>query len=184
MPERPTPGRAVVSRRAVTDIVRTAVLGCYGVAGFATPTPWGHVVRRLGFGEPGIRVVLDDLRVALRIRVAYGLPIAEVARQVESAVRYAIGRDLGREPSQVTIQVDGLEQRDGSVPPATEPLEADAAAEPPTTDAAGADAPESAAAGAPPGAGVGPTADADPGGATDAGTPARDAGVTEPGGRR
>ncbi len=116
MPERPAPGRAVVTRRAVTDIVRTAVLGCYGVAGFATPSPLGYLVRWLGLGEPGIRVVLDDLRVELRIRVAYGLPIAEVARQVESAVRYAIRRDLDREPGEVSIHVDGLVQRDGSLP--------------------------------------------------------------------
>ena len=62
MPERPAPGRAVVTRRAVTDIVRTAVLGVYGVAGFATPDPWGYFVRWLGLGEPGIRIGLDDLR--------------------------------------------------------------------------------------------------------------------------
>jgi uncharacterized alkaline shock family protein YloU len=101
----------------VTDIVRTAVLGCYGVAGFATPAPWGHLVRLLGLGEPGIRIDLDDLTVELRIRVAYGLPIAEVARQVESAVRYALDRDLGRAPGSIEIHVDGLVQREGSVPP-------------------------------------------------------------------
>jgi uncharacterized alkaline shock family protein YloU len=101
----------------VTDIVRTAVLGSYGVAGFATPAPWGHLVRLLGLGEPGIRVDLDDLAIELRIRVAYGLPIAEVARQVESAVRYALDRDLGRAPGRIEIHVDGLVQREGSVPP-------------------------------------------------------------------
>ena len=120
MPERPAPGRAVVTRRAVTDIVRTAVLGSYGVAGFATPAPWGHLVRLLGLGEPGIRIALEDLAIELRIRVAYGLPIAEVARQVESAVRYALDRDLGRAPGSIEIHVDGLVQREGSVPPPTE----------------------------------------------------------------
>jgi uncharacterized alkaline shock family protein YloU len=123
VPERPAPGRAVVTRRAVTDIIRTAVLGCYGVAGFATPDPWGYVVRWMGLGEPGIRIDLDDLRVELRIRVAYGLPIAEVARQVESAVRYALKRDLDREPGEVTIHVDRLVERDGSVPPPAEVVE-------------------------------------------------------------
>lgn len=121
MPERPAPGRAVVTRRAVTDIVRTAVLGSYGVAGFATPAPWDHLVRFLGFGEPGVRIDLDDLAIELRIRVAYGLPIAEVARQVESAVRYALDRDLGRAPGSIEIHVDGLVQREGSVPAPIEP---------------------------------------------------------------
>ena len=183
MPERPTPGRAVVTRRAVTDIVRTAVLGCYGVAGFATPTPWGHVVRRLGFGEPGIRVNLDDLRVALRIRVAYGLPIAEVARQVESAVRYALGRDLGREPSEVTIHVDGLVQREGSVPPATDPAETDDEAPPaPMTDAAAADEPVDLDGTA----NVAPPTDPDPGpDGRGISTPrAGDPDTAQPGGRR
>jgi uncharacterized alkaline shock family protein YloU len=115
VPERPAPGRAVVTRRAVSDIVRAAVLGSYGVAGFATPDPWGYFVRWLGLGEPGIRVTLDDLRVELHLRVAYGLPIAEVARQVESAVRYALRRDLDREPSEVAIHIDGLVERDGTM---------------------------------------------------------------------
>lgn len=186
MPERPTPGRAVVSRRAVTDIVRTAVLGCYGVAGFATPNPWGHVVRRLGFGEPGIRVGLDDLRVALRIRVAYGLPIAEVARQVESAVRYALGRDLGREPSLVTIHVDGLVQREGTVPAASGPLEADDAspqAAPAGPAAAGASGGPDRAAVAEP-AVAEPAADPDPGPDPRVSSRARDADTAEPGGGR
>jgi uncharacterized alkaline shock family protein YloU len=148
VPERPAPGRAVVTRRAVTDIVRTAVLGCYGVAGFATPDPRGYLVRWLGLGEPGIRVVLDDLRIELRIRVAYGLPIAEVARQVESAVRYAIRRDLDREPGEVSIHVDGLVQRDGSLPaiPDADPGAADGEPSP----AAGAPAAPTAAPAEPP----------------------------------
>jgi uncharacterized alkaline shock family protein YloU len=125
VPERPAPGRAVVTRRAVTDIVRTAVLGSYGVAGFATPVPWGHIVRLLGLGEPGIRIDLDDLAIELRIRVAYGLPIAEVARQVESAVRYALDRDLGRAPRSIEIHVVGLVQREGSVPPPLDSTTAD-----------------------------------------------------------
>ncbi len=116
MPERPAAGRAVVTRRAVTDIVRTAVLGSYGVVGFATTGPWGHVVRWFGLREPGIRIVLDELRVDVHLRVAYGLPVAEVARQVDSAVRYALHRDLGREPGELTIHVDGLVQRVGRAP--------------------------------------------------------------------
>ena len=39
------------------------------------------------------------------------MPIAEVARQVDSAVRYAIRRALGREVDRLTIHVDGLHSR-------------------------------------------------------------------------
>src|SRR3979409_1276625 len=35
VPKASTPGRSIVSRRAVVDIVRTATLGSYGVTGFA-----------------------------------------------------------------------------------------------------------------------------------------------------
>ena len=45
--------------------------------------------------------------IELDLTVAYGVPIAEVARQVDSAVRYAIRRALGREVDRLTIHVDG-----------------------------------------------------------------------------
>jgi len=122
----------------VTDIVRTAVLGSYGVAGFATPDPWGYVVRWLGLGEPGIRIGLDDLRVELHIRVAYGLPVAEVARQVESAVRYALRRDLDREPSEVVIHIDGLAERDGGCPSSADRATRDGPGSGPRSGAGGA----------------------------------------------
>jgi uncharacterized alkaline shock family protein YloU len=117
MPQRPVKGRSAVTRRAITDIVRTAVRGSYGVSGFATPIPVGHLVRALGLGEPGIRLSgHDPLTIGLHLRVAYGLPVAEVARQVDSAVRYAIHRDLGLDVADLTIHVDGLEYRPGRIP--------------------------------------------------------------------
>ena len=117
MPKRPLEGRSAVTRRAITDIIRTAVRGSYGVAGFATPTPAGHLLRILGLREPGIVLGTDDpMSIDLHLRVAYGLPIAEVARQIDSAVRYALRRDLGRDVADVTIHVDGLEYNPGRIP--------------------------------------------------------------------
>jgi uncharacterized alkaline shock family protein YloU len=124
MPERRVPGRSAVTRRAITDIVRSAVLGSYGIAGFASPRPVDHLIRWLRLDEPAIRVRYDDrLRVAVHVRVAYGLPVAEVARQVESAIRFAVGRALGREIDELTIHVDGLDDHAGSSPPATSDAE-------------------------------------------------------------
>ena len=40
--------------------------------------------------------------------MAHGVPIAEVARQVDSAVRYAIQFALGREVRRLTIHIGGL----------------------------------------------------------------------------
>jgi uncharacterized alkaline shock family protein YloU len=133
VPTASTPGRSIVSRRAVIDIVRTATLGSYGVTGFGGGMV-GRLLERLGFSQPGIRVsFVDDtlsetpteapasaervsLTIDLGLTVAYGVPIAEVARQVDSAVRYALRRALGREVSRLTIHVDGLSYQPGDLP--------------------------------------------------------------------
>jgi len=105
----PTLGRSVATRRALTDLVRNATLGSYGVTGFAGGGLAGRLGERLGLAPRGIRIGLgDELTVDLDITVAHGLPIAEVARQVDSAVRYTIQRALGRDVSRLTIHVDGL----------------------------------------------------------------------------
>src|SRR6266540_4006447 len=118
MPERRVPGRSAVTRRAITDIVRSAVLGSYGVAGFASPRPIDGVIRWLHVDEPAISIRYDDgIRVVLHLRIAQGLPVGEVARQVDSAVRYALERALDLQIDSVTIHVDGLEDHVGIGPP-------------------------------------------------------------------
>ena len=82
---------------AATDVVRGATLGSYGVIGFAGGGIVDRVGQVLGLAPHGVVVRLDDgLTVDLDLVVAHGVPIAEVARQVDSAVRYAIRRALGR----------------------------------------------------------------------------------------
>ncbi len=108
MPDAPphpaVPGRSLVSRRALVEVVRAAVLGSYGVTGLVEPR-----LGRLGIGRRPIRVTLRPaLAVDVRLTIAHGLPVAEVARQVDSAIRYAIRRALGREVGAVTIHVEGL----------------------------------------------------------------------------
>jgi uncharacterized alkaline shock family protein YloU len=125
VPSNPTSGRTLVTRRAVADVVRVATLGSYGVTGFAGG--WlGRLQEQLGLGQPGIEVTLgrpsadpltrQDLTVDLDITVAYGLPIAEVARQVDSAVRYSLRNALGRDLTRLTIHVDGLRYQPGDLP--------------------------------------------------------------------
>ena len=122
LPDAPTPGRALVTRRAVIDIVRSVTLGSYGVSGFG-----GSLLDRAAGsleGRPGgLRVSLrhGGIAIHLRLRVAHGLPIAEVARQVDSAVRYAVRRALGREVDRLTIRIAGLEAHPGGEPPVPPP---------------------------------------------------------------
>ena len=108
-PTIPTSGRSVVSRRAIVDVVRAATLGSYGVIGFAGSGPFAWLADRLGLAPRGLAVHLGHgLAVDLDLVVAHGVPIAEVARQVDSAVRYSIRRALDRDVDHLTIHVDGL----------------------------------------------------------------------------
>ena len=125
MPEGSIGGRALVTRRAIIDIVRRVTLGQYGVAGFSGN--WAD--RVLGWIEnrPGglrVSVAGGALAVRMHLRVAQGLPIAEVARQVDLAVRHAIRTALGREVDQLSIRVASLELHPGGEPP-TPPSHAD-----------------------------------------------------------
>ena len=122
MPEPSIPGRALVTRRAVIDIVRGVTLGSYGVAGFAG----NWIDRLLGWIEQrpgGLRVSVDGgvLAIRMHLRVAHGLPIAEVARQVDHAVRHAIRSALGREVDRLSISVARLELHPGGEPPHPRP---------------------------------------------------------------
>jgi uncharacterized alkaline shock family protein YloU len=116
VPTIPTQGRSLVTRQAVLDLIRTATMGSYGVTGFAA-SPADHLLGLFGLRQPGIRVRLDaGLEIELDLTIAYGVPVAEVARQVDSAVRYAIRRGLAREVSRLTIHVDGLRVAPGAPP--------------------------------------------------------------------
>ena len=122
MPEEPTravPGRAVVARRALSEIVRDAALGSYGVTGLAEPTLLARCRARLGLGSRAIRVTLHPtVSTEVWLTVAYGVPVAEVARQVDSAVRYRLEWALAREVGPVSIHVQGLSSRRFASPPA------------------------------------------------------------------
>ena len=109
LPDESARGRAMVTRRAIADIVRNVTLGAYGVTGFA-----GRVPPR------GLRISLRGgaLKISLRLNVAQGLPIAEVARQLDSAIRYAIRRALGRDVDELQIKVAHLDPHPGGAAPA------------------------------------------------------------------
>jgi uncharacterized alkaline shock family protein YloU len=118
VPSDPIPGRSLVTRRAVADIVRTAVLGSYGVTGFAGG-PVDRLLARLGLATPGLSVRLGDgIDIDLDLTVAFGVPVAEVGRQVDSAVRYALHHALDVKVRHLVIHVDGLRFAPAGSPPA------------------------------------------------------------------
>ena len=113
----PVPGRSLVTKRAIRELVRTATLSVYGVSGFAGGGPVGRLLERLSLAQPGLHLEVEpELTVELHLTVAYGLPIAEVARQVEAAVRYTMRHVLGREPDRVGIRIGRLRHEHGMAP--------------------------------------------------------------------
>ena len=114
---RPDPRSSLVTRRAIVDIVRGATLGSYGVTGFAGGGRRRRgSAERLGLAPRGIRVGggAGGSTIDLDLTVAHGLPIAEVARQVDSAVRYARpprARPRGRPPDDPRRRPPGRRRR-------------------------------------------------------------------------
>jgi uncharacterized alkaline shock family protein YloU len=116
MPEPSVAGRSIVTRRAIVDIVRTAVQGSYGVTGFTDPSFGRRLLRWVGLDRPGIRLTTESgVRLDLYITVAFGVPVAEVARQIDSAVRYSLRHYIGTEVAALTIHVDGLRYQPNAV---------------------------------------------------------------------
>jgi uncharacterized alkaline shock family protein YloU len=108
----------IVTPKAISDVVRSATLGSYGVTGLRARGPLGGRLRWLG-GRPAIvvEVTSDSLRIDIRVSVAYGAPVAEVARQVDSAVRFAVRRALDRGVDHLVIHVGELRVEPAATPP-------------------------------------------------------------------
>ena len=116
MPERSVAGKSIVTRRAIVDIVRIAVQGSYGVTGFSDPSFGRRLLRWIGLDRPGIRLATGGgVCLDVFITVASGVPVAEVARQVDSAVRYALRQYVGAEVASLSIHVDGLRYQPNAV---------------------------------------------------------------------
>ncbi len=79
----------------------------------------------LGLASPGVRVQLrPGLRVELFVSLARGVPVAEVAHNVEEAVGYALARALGPRPLELIVHVDGVRvapRARGGAPPSGDP---------------------------------------------------------------
>jgi hypothetical protein len=83
------PVPVAVADSTEADDVASAVRGCPGVDGLC-PGAWGGVVTYLpGRQVPGVRLASDHLVISVRSR--WGVPAAEVARQVRGAVTALAG---------------------------------------------------------------------------------------------
>ena len=124
-------GLIEVSQEYFSDIIGSAVSGCFGVAGMANSgarqglrnaIKWRPAMQRRPamqwrrqFPDQGVRVYRDGsgLMVDLHIIVTYGLNIAAIVRGIGNKVRYTVEESTGLELRKINVFVDGM-LREGS----------------------------------------------------------------------
>ena len=90
-------------------MVRAAARASYGVAAVAGERWHERLAARLGIDLGGVTVFSDpELCVRVNLRLASGVPQAQVAANVAEAVDYTVQRDTGRKIDDLTITVDGI----------------------------------------------------------------------------
>jgi uncharacterized alkaline shock family protein YloU len=95
-------------RRRIGELARQAAVSSYGVVAVRGPRWYHGLLSRLGRGVSGVRVSTEPrLRIQLYLALAPGVPVAQVASNVEQAVRYLIRRELGRSVDELAIHVGG-----------------------------------------------------------------------------
>lgn len=105
-------GRIEVSPTAIGSLASQAVLECYGVVGMASKDFARGIVEILqpASHRRGVDVQLDDdeLVIDLYVVMEYGTRIAVVARNIQSAVKYAVEKALSTPVATVNVHVQDL----------------------------------------------------------------------------
>lgn len=105
-------GKVEVSPTAIASLTSQAVLECYGVVGMATKDLASGIVEILqpGSHRRGVEVDIDLDRIVIDLYVVieYGTPIATVARNIQSVVKYTVERALSAPVQAVNVHVQDL----------------------------------------------------------------------------
>ncbi len=105
-------GRIEVSPAAIASLASQAVLDSYGVVGMATKDLARGIVEILqpSSHRRGVDVRIQDDRILIDLYVVieYGTPIAVVARNIQSVVKYTVERALGVPVVAVNVHVQDL----------------------------------------------------------------------------
>ena len=105
-------GKVEVSPTAIASLASQAVLESYGVVGMARKDLASGLVEILqpAGHRRGVDVQLepDKIVIDLYVVMEYGTRIAEVARNIQSVVKYTIERALGVPVEAVNVHVQDL----------------------------------------------------------------------------
>ncbi len=110
-------GEIDIAEVAIADLVRDAVRGCYGVVGIGTSSGRGlvaRVPRPWRRSSIGISITDGRISVSVPVIVAFGTPIATVARNVIQTVSFQLHATLGLPVERVDVRVAGLRHADAS----------------------------------------------------------------------
>jgi uncharacterized alkaline shock family protein YloU len=105
-------GKIEVSPTAISSLASQAVLECYGVVGMATKDLASGIVEILQPASHrrgvGVQISPDSIMIDLYVVIEYGTPIATVARNIQSVVKYSVEKALGVPVVAVNIHVQDL----------------------------------------------------------------------------
>jgi uncharacterized alkaline shock family protein YloU len=105
-------GKIEVSPTAIASLASQAVLECYGVVGMATKDLASGIVEILqpASHRRGVDIQIDQDRILIDLYVVieYGTPIATVARNIQSVVKYSVERALSVPVAAVNVHVQDL----------------------------------------------------------------------------
>jgi uncharacterized alkaline shock family protein YloU len=105
-------GTIEVAPRAIATIAAQAAARTYGVVGMAPHTLREGVAQLLHQQDAHkgvtVRINGDEIAIDLYVIMEYGTRIAEVARNIQENVRYAVERALGMPVAQVNVRIQGV----------------------------------------------------------------------------
>ena len=98
-----------ISQDVLYGIAQLALEGVDGLTPAAPPVRMGEILT--GRRAKGIRIDRSDeaVRVALNVRITYGLEVPKVARQAQRAVRESVASMTGLSVSSVDVTVEAID---------------------------------------------------------------------------
>ncbi|MFN2184420.1 MAG: Asp23/Gls24 family envelope stress response protein [Anaerolineae bacterium] len=105
-------GKIEVSPTAIASLASQAVLECYGVVGMATKDLASGIVEILAPASHrrGVDINIEDgcIVIDLYVVIEYGTPIATIARNIQSVVKYTVERAMSEQVDAVNVHVQDL----------------------------------------------------------------------------